>query len=173
MMKKLLAGLAVVGVIAIATVSNASLVGDTIFVSGNGLYGQDYHSKWATIGPNEEFFGVSFSLVFDFDQNSLTVTGDSISGWGGWGDYVFSGFDDIITGFSIASNSGFTGSIVNNFSFDAHSITLDMNNSGRSIGSVLVFNISTTSPVPEPSTALLVGMGLVGLAAFKRKFNNS
>jgi hypothetical protein len=60
---------------------------------------------------------------------------------GGYGDFVFDGFDEVITSVSIASNTGFSGTVVDNFSFDAHSITLDMGSGQVGINSVLVFNI--------------------------------
>ena len=92
----------------------------------------------------------------------------------GFGDFVFSGFDDLITGFSISTNTGFTEEIVEDFSFDAHSLTLAMDNGGMSYGAVLVFDIvSTQSAVPEPSTIFLFGGGLAGLAWYRLKRKQS
>jgi len=169
MKMRTLAGLVLAGLLASSTVLNASMIGDTIIASGNDIGSLGSFNKWAVIGHGDEFLGISAGLVFDFDENSLTVTGDSLSGWHGYGDFVFSGFDDTITGFTIASNTGFAGSIVNNLRFDEHSITLDMSGATRSLGSVLVFNITTATPVPLPSSALLLGSGLLMLGLVRRK----
>lgn len=164
-----LTGLVLAGLLASSTVSNASMLGDTIIASGNDIGSLGSFNKWAVIGHGVEFLGISGGLVFDFDENTLTITGDSLTGWHGYGDFVFSGFDDTITGFTIASNTGFEGSILSNLRFDEHSITLDMSGATRSLGSSLVFNISTATPVPLPSSALLLGTGLLWVATFKRK----
>ncbi len=166
---------AIVATIIIAAVTfafllpaGATLIGDTITATGYQL-----GPGTATIGAGIEFIaGDSIDLLnFDFDAGTLTVTrpGTTVLSYYDFGDYVFSDFDDIITGLSVASNTGFTGPIGSNLRFAAHSITLDMSGGIAHVDDVLVFNI-TTEPIPEPTTVLLLGSGLVGLAGFRRRF---
>ncbi len=168
MKKKLLVGLALGVMMGVSGVANAAtLIGDTITATG-----YDISPANVTIGDGVEFLGISNYLNFDFGASTLTISDTVLGGWSGFGNFVFSEFDETLTGVTIASNSGFYGSIVDSFSFDAHSITLDMSDSGRSWESVLVFNIATeTAPVPEPATMLLFGTGLAGLvgAQLRRK----
>lgn len=162
------------------TPAKAILIGDTITATGSGLHPYDRRSDGsATIGAGVEFSWVANNLLFDFGANTLTVTNHGIvGGVTSEEHFVFAGFDEVIESVSIASNTGYSGTffvgfaktIVNNFSFDAHSITLDMSDWRANPASALVFNITEASaPVPEPATAMLVGLGLLGLACTRRR----
>ena len=156
--------------ISFSSISEASLIGDTIYASGSGL-----SPTSATIGNDIEFIGIRGSINFDFAANTLIITHNGDVFWSTWGDYVFSDFDTEITGVSITENIGFGGSVVDRFSFTSDSITLDMQGSSRALGedAILVFDIETATVVPIPSAVWLFGSGLIGLIGFARRKTHS
>lgn len=160
----------------IAAPANATLMANTVTATGSGL-----GPSTAIVGAGPEFTGIGGAINFDFGANTLTLTripnGGPLS-WTGLGNYTFSGFTDVITGFSVNSilSQQFSGSPLSNFSFGAHSLTINFDSFGtQNKNSILVYNIATTSaiaatPIPEPATPALFGLGLLGIAiACKRK----
>lgn len=172
--------LVVAGLVAAAgfsTGAHASLIGDSITATGTSL-----DKSPVVIGNDVEFTAVNGLLNFDFGTSTLTVTAPGVTGtkysFADLGTYVFSGFDGVITGLSIASNGPqFDGTVVSNPSFTAHSITLDFSAAkAQNNNATLVFNIAMAGApaqggeVPEPGTVAIIGLGLLGLAASRRKF---
>jgi hypothetical protein len=152
----------------LAAAARADLTGDTITASGLFV-----GPSSATVTPTADFSGIFGYVNFDFAANTLTVTPTTSVSWGGFGPYTF-GFNDTITGVSIASNTGFSGGIVDNFSFNSNSLTLDMSSGLAYAGSALVFDITSTNgqAVPDSgSTVALLGAAMVGLVAFRRRFS--
>lgn len=148
--------------------AHASLIGDSINASGISL-----GPASATIGAGNEFTGISGYISFDFGADTLTVTShNSLSGWSGFGNYVFTGFDDIINSFTLLSNNGFNASFISDFSFSANSLTLNMNTGSVAnwqTGATAVFGINAAQ-VPEPQALLLMlsALGLMGAISRRR-----
>jgi hypothetical protein len=92
-----------------------------------------------------------------------------VSGSGSWSSLSFNGEvfklpSDTITGISVNTNE--TGALV---TFDAHDIYVNL--AGTTYTQDVTFldiSVNPASSVPEPSTILLVGAALTGLAAYRR-----
>ncbi len=146
-----------------ATGAKATLIGNTIDVD-NFLFTPS--SATIGAGPEFDFLGL---LSLDFDANTLTIS-DISQGFLSWGDFdfvTFSGFDSEIVSFDLLSNDGFSGEILNNYSYTADSITLDWYGEATA-GAQLVFSIGLmqqdVDPIPEPGMLALMLLGLAGVA---------
>jgi len=167
-MKKLMLLLA--GILALGAVSaRATLIGQVITATdpGEGL------NKTATLDGSVQFKDNGQTLGFAFGDDTLTVTNlfDFNSNWAGFGPLTFSGFTTPITGITLASNNGFSGTILSP-TFTSTSIIFNMSSGSAAGGSAkLVFNINTESPsVPENgATGVMFGSVMLGLATLARK----
>jgi hypothetical protein len=184
MFKKIILA-ATLTVAGVATSAHASLLDSTISATGTGLHpvhgttdGTQEFAIYTTFagGPRPQYRDY---VVFDFSENTLTIT-TPVAGitWGDWGSYVFSGFTDTITGVTVnaAASQGFGNDLANSdlvkdLTFDAHRISFDFNGgSSQNKNARLVFDITTQSAeVPEPTTVALMGLGLLGAVAARRK----
>jgi len=156
--------LACCALVACSASANASLVGSTIAANGPSLA-----PATATIGTGPEFH-LYDHIWFDFDASTLTIYDTSTTGtaWRNFVFFSFSGFDEVISGMRLKSNSGFSGTLLSNYSFTPDSITVHMQDGESLAGSSLVFEIdsATSQRLPEPSTAALIA--LAGLASIRR-----
>jgi hypothetical protein len=176
--------------VAAATISpfaSAALIGDAIMGTGTGL-----SVGSSTIGNGIEFTGMNGLVNFDFSDNMLTLTvNDKNARWSDLGSYVFSGFDNVITGFSMSplnttGNNGFTGFSASDLTFGPHSIALNIGAGFvQNKNSTIAFDLLSTSAVPvppagsefsepgsevpEPTSIALLGLGLLAVAAARWK----
>ena len=151
-----------------ATSAQAGLIGDTITATGTGIT-----IVSNTIGNGVEYTAVGGWLQFDFSANALTLrvtNKDAV--WGDLGTFVFSGFDDTITSFALASSSGNSsihGFSPSDLSFTPHTISLRVRGGdAQNINSTLAMDINApiaaAAAVPEPASMALLGLGLLGVA---------
>ncbi len=132
-----------------------------------------------------EFSNIADYLSFDFSATQLLVTiskslPNKFVFASNLSSFVFSGFDDAISGFTLTSNAPqFKNFDTNNFSLNINnSITLNFAGvAPANDNAQLIFSIITkpTTPapgnaIPEPASAALLGLGLLAFAGARRKF---
>ena len=176
-MKKIIAGLTL---ILISTAAQASLIGFDLQAQlgydtsdSTGLAGTYYNQlaspNFTAVDPGTELSGF-FGSTWDITANQISVTFNS----GHTGSpYLFNGFRlvDILgtapdlTNVTLlsSSNAGFTAANIN-FNNDI----LALNLSGLSFNGSVVLSYQT-NVVPEPGSLTLLALGLVSIAAMRRK----
>jgi len=153
--------------------------------SGSNFAGSDINLGTLTVGDVPNSSGVyaitDGKLNFSTSADTITVEG-SIAGLGiinqtlisgtfeNW-SYSNSGSTNLFSagGFNIASDdllNAFGVAPGTNFDFDVYTIEVD------SLGEVVATNLVTTSVVPVPAAAWLMGSGLFTLVAIARRNNN-
>jgi hypothetical protein len=162
-----------------STGAHATLIGDKITLT----YGS--YTETDTIGNGIEFSGIANYLDFDFSATQLTVMISKILPHKytfptTLSSVVFSKFDDLTTGFTLISNSPqFKDFGPSDYSFNAGSLTLNFAGvEPANENAELVFGIvaspaipPASNDVPEPATVALLGLGLLSIAASRRKFS--
>ena len=121
------------------------------------------------IGPGIEFNYFRDLMSLDFSDGKLDLIANASFSWSAWDTVTFTGFTDVITDFNWIGGPS-TGTHVTSYGFTDHSIWIDFSSgsSVRSSGLVGTYSIST-SQVPEPSAIALMGLGLLGFVATRRR----
>ena len=139
-----------------------------------GVY--DSSSGWggiATDGDNFIIAGSGNGTTVTLDFNSaINSFGINVTDWGDFGSGSLIFRNDIGESYTIATSSLpnnnvlFFGIINSDFSFISVDLVNSISGEAYAIDEVYYGN---TSPVPEPTTILLFGLGLLGLTGVNRK----
>lgn len=174
--------LAAIGSALIAVHAHAGLIGDTVNASISSPYVITVNPGTATVstgGPEFELdIGGGRMINIDVQNDFITFTYNGVE------NAVFSfsgslltisGIDDVVTGITVTETNTLDPSFgpldfgPNTASFTAHSITLSLDGGWDATDTVRIDITSRRANVPEPGSLALLGLGLAGLGALRRK----
>jgi hypothetical protein len=169
-------------VASLAMVCNAHalpLTGQTLAGSGTGLV--VVSPPQAVVGVGIEFSASHIAFpdipIFDIDftESGQVIVGAALGGLFGLDEdlgFVFSdtlvAIDDIV-GLSLIGSVGVFGIEQSDLTFGTDFISLSVGGTDWSAGGHFTAQMDFATPVPEPTTMLLLGSGLIGLIGYRRK----
>jgi len=128
------------------------------FFTPTGLFGMEF--------VNPELYKGIYADVFNGRTTGWGMTNVGVGGFWGKVEWTYSDADDHWVSSSIMNGGLGAAKLTMTYNFDQHRLPDDATTNSM-MGAVGAWVV--TSKVPEPSTMLLLGLGLVGLAGLRRK----